>query len=134
MAKFDTSKIKDMTNNLVAYDLMKGRYEMKKIKFKHFTYVFVSILVLVIGTFSVDALTDNSISEKIKDAFKVKINDKEYNAKCDKTANGNMKCEIGADVTGNGDVSFEIDKDYIDKIDVTGDSEGTLFTIKATAE
>lgn len=134
MAKFDTSKIKDMTNNLVAYDLMKGREEMKKIKFKHFTYAFVSVLVLVIGTFSVNALTDNSISNAVKDALKVKINDKEYNAKCDKTANGNMKCEIGADVTGNGDVSFEIDKDYIDKIDVTGDSEGILFTIKDTAE
>lgn len=134
MAKFDTSKIKDMTNNLVAYDLMKGRDEMKKIKFKHFTYAFVSILVLVIGTFSVDALTDNSISNAVKDALKVKINDKEYNAKCDKTANGNMKCEIGADVTRNGDVSFEIDKDYIDKIDVTADNEGTLFTIKDTVE
>ena len=35
MAKFDASNIKEKTNYLVAYDLMKGRDELKRIKIKH---------------------------------------------------------------------------------------------------
>ena len=117
MAKFDASNIKEKTNYLVAYDLMKGRDELKRIKIKHFTYIFIAVLVLAGGTFSVDAMTDNSISNTIKEALKINVNKKDYNAKCDKTENGNMKCTIGSEVTGSSDLSLEIDKDDLDKLD-----------------
>lgn len=117
MAKFDASNIKEKTNYLVAYDLMKGRDELKRIKIKHFTYIFIAVLVLVGGTFSVDAMTDNSISNTIKEALKINVNKKDYNATCDKTENGNMKCTIGSEVTGSSDFALEIDKDDLDKLD-----------------
>ncbi len=117
MAKFDASNIKEKTNYLVAYDLMKGRDELKRIKIKHFTYIFIAVLVLAGGTFSVDAMTDNMVSNTIKEALKINVNKKDYNAKCDKTENGNMKCTIGSEVTGSSDLSLEIDKDDLDKLD-----------------
>ena len=119
MAKFDASNIKEKTNYLVAYDLMKGRDELKRIKIKHFTYIFIAVLVLAGGTFSVDAMTDNMVSNTIKEALKINVNKKDYNAKCDKTENGNMKCTIGSEVTGSSDLSLEIDKDNLDKLDKT---------------
>lgn len=119
MAKFDASNIKEKTNYLVAYDLMKRSEEMKTIKLKHFTYVFIAVLVLVGGTFTVDAMTDNMVSNTIKEALKINVNKKDYNATCDKTENGNMKCTIGSEVTGSSDLSLEIDKDNLDKLDKT---------------
>ena len=129
MAKFDTSKIKNKTNNLVAYDLMKRSEEMKTIKLKHFTYVFIAVLVLAGGTFTVDAMTDNSISNAVKDVLKIKVNDKDYNAKCDKTSDGNMKCSVGAEITGTGDYSFEINKDYLDKVDISFNEYGSNINV-----
>lgn len=134
MAKFDASNIKEKTNYLVAYDLMKRSEEMKTIKLKHFTYVFIAVLVLVGGTFTVDAMTDNSISNAVKDVFKIRVNDKDYNAKCDKTIEGNMKCRVDSEITGDADVSFEINKDYLDKIDVTADKNNIEFNINAKTE
>lgn len=117
MAKFDASNIKEKTNYLVAYDLMKGRDELKRIKIKQFTYIFIAVLVLAGGTFSVDAMTDNSISNTIKEALKINVNKKDYNATCDKMDNGNVKCNLGSEVTGSSDFALEIDKDDLDKLD-----------------
>lgn len=117
MAKFDASNIKEKTNYLVAYDLMKGRDELKRIKIKHFTYIFIAVLVLAGGTFSVDAMTDNSISNTIKEALKINVNKKDYNATCDKMDNGNVKCNLGSEVTGGRDFALEIDKENLDKLD-----------------
>lgn len=127
----DTSNIKKRTNNLIAYDLMKGSEEMKKIKLKYFAYIMVGISVLVGGTFTVDAVTDNSISKIVKDVFNIKVNNQDYNAKCVKMADGNLKCSVDSKDLGGNDFSFEVNKDYLDKINITAANDNIEFSIDA---
>ena len=119
MSQIDASKIKEKTNNLITYELMRRNEEMKKSKLKHITYIFIAVLVLAGGTFSVDAMTDNSISNAVKDALKIKVNNEDYNAKCDKTSDGMMKCILDESVLGNsGEAILEISEEYIGDIEV----------------
>lgn len=110
MSHIDASKIKKMTNNLVAYQVYERNEKMKKNKLKHFTYAFLAVVFLSAGTVSVDAMTDNAISNAIKDVLKVRVNDKDYNTKCQPGENGKMVCTLDESVLGDHSVEFEVDE------------------------
>lgn len=129
---FDASKIKEQTNNLIAYELYERSENLKKHKLKTMSFIILSIMLLIVGTFTVNAMTDNAITNTIKDAFKINVNDKDYNAKCEKLSNGNLKCSLGEEVLEKGtETSFEINKDYVDKIDASLKDNILEFSIKS---
>ncbi|MDE5539279.1 MAG: hypothetical protein K2J20_02190 [Bacilli bacterium] len=126
MSKIDTGKIKEITNDLIGYELYKRKEIMKKNKLKHLGYAAIAVVVLAGGVVSVDALTDNSISNTIKNTLSVKVNDKDYNAKCTKNEKGVLVCNLDSEVLGEGnEATFEISEEYIDGVSVDA-SDGDL--------
>lgn len=125
MNEIDTKKIKKMTNNLIAYDNYEKERKMKKKKIKQITFTFLALFVVIGGTITVDAATDNAISNLVKDALTVKVNGQDKNANCEKLSNGNYKCTIDKEVTGNdSEVIVEYNKDLLkNDIDLKYDSK-----------
>lgn len=131
MSQFDASKIKEMTNTLVAYDLMRKDEEMRVLKFKHITYIAIAVVLLIGGTISVDAMTDNSISNAVKDVLKIKVNNEDYNAKCTKTTEGNMKCKIDSNILEGGEATFEVSSDALENVEVNADKNNFELIINS---
>lgn len=82
MKKIDVNKIVALTNQKIAYSIYMREEKMKMKKIKIVMSVFLIGIFLIGGTIGVDAMTDNSISKAIKEILTVKINNKDYNAKC----------------------------------------------------
>lgn len=132
MKEIDTKNIIKKTKALVAYQNFEKEEQMKKIKIKHFTYALIAMSVLLGGTFTVDAMTDNSISNAIKNVFPIKVNDQEQNAKCEKTSNGKIKCVLDKEVLGTSEeYSFETDEENLNNMKAeVKDNEFTIIIDK----
>lgn len=125
MSRLDIDKIVEMTNNKIGYDLFKKEERMRKYKMKKVFCIFMGVFILLIGTISVDALTDNSIGKAIDNFVNVTVNGKDNNANCTKNADGTLSCKIeGSEST------FEITeagKQYNYDIDIeTSDGEESV--------
>ena len=96
MNKIDTERIKNMTNQMIGYENYKKEKVMKKKKMKKIAYVFLSAITLCMGTLTVDALTNNAISDTVKDMFSIRTNidGKENNASCIKQDDGTFTCTV----------------------------------------
>lgn len=97
MNKIDTERIKSMTNELIGYENYKREKKMKREKIRNITFVMVGAITLSLGTLTVDALSNNAISNKIKEVFSmnVNINGQEEKSSCVKNEDGTITCTIG---------------------------------------
>lgn len=105
MNKIDTERIKIMTNQVIGYENFKKEKAMKKMKMKKAIYVFLGAVTLCVGTLSVDALTNNAISNTVKDIFSINV-DIDGNKKissCIKNEDGTITCTVD-----NKDTTYEI--------------------------
>lgn len=117
MPNNDTDNIKKMTKEKIAYLNYEREENMKKNKMKHIVVLTIAIGLFACGTITANALTDNSIVDTVKDVLKLKVDDQEYNANCQKEENGDITCNIPDSVTnGNGESKITVSKEYIDKI------------------
>lgn len=101
MNKLDTEKILKRTNNLIGYELYEREERIMKKKFKNTLVAVAAVLILSGGTFTVNAMTDNSIVNSVKNVFGIKVNGEEKNATCERTENGSLKCKVDESVLGN---------------------------------
>ncbi len=101
MNKIDTERIKSITNQMIGYENFKKEKIMIKNKIKKVTYVFLGTITLSMGTLTVDALTNNAISDTIKNIFSIKmhIDGQEQNASCFKKENGIITCTTNNQIT-----------------------------------
>ncbi len=131
MNEIDTNKIKQMTNNLIAFENYEKERKLKKKKMKNMAFAFLALFVIVGGTITVDAATDNKISNAIKDMITVKVDGQDKNATCEKLDNGNIKCSLDEKSTNGEDISFEYDGNLIKKPEVSYDHkpEGDEFSM-----
>ena len=118
MDKVDTERIKKMTNLKISYDIYEREESLRKVKMKKIMFSVAFCFLTVAGAISVDAFTDNAVSNGIKEFFKVKVNGKDYNAKCDMTENGKYKCSIDKELTGEIGVSFELEDGDFDNTEI----------------
>ena len=140
MEKIDTEKIKEITNLKVGLTNYESEEFNRMKKLKVLSLTLLAGAILVGGTFTVDAMTDNAISTAVKDAvsdvLKVKVNGQDYNSHCEKLDDGTLKCTVDKEVVGNNietEVSVEINDEYIDSVQ-NGDSESGFNVIVETAE
>lgn len=112
--KIDTRNIKNMTNEMIGYDLFRKEEFMRKKKLKFRLVVAFIFTFISLGTLTVNAMTDNSIGKGIKNVLTVTINGKTKNASCEKTDDGFINCKLDEDVLGNGTestISYRTDVD-----------------------
>lgn len=78
---------------------------MKRMKMRKVAYVFLGAITLSMGTLTVDAMTNNAISNTVKDIFSINFNvdGEEKNASCIKQEDGTFSCTVEGE---NG--SFDI--------------------------
>ena len=105
MREIDTKHIKDMTSQMIGYENFKKEKVMKKMKMRKVAYVFLGAITLCMGTLTVDAMTNNAISNTVKDIFSINFNvdGEEKNASCIKLDDGTFTCTVDGE---NG--SFDI--------------------------
>ena len=105
MKGIDTERIKNMTNQMIGYENYKKEKVMKRMKMRKVAYIFLGAITLCMGTLTVDALTNNAISNTVKDMFLIRTNidGKENNASCIKQDDGTFTCTVDGE---NG--SFDI--------------------------
>ncbi len=96
MNKIDTEHIKIMTNQIIGFENYKKEKIMKKNNMLKVVYVFLGAITLCVGTLTVDAMTNNAISDTVKEMFSVKANidGKENNASCIKNTDGSFTCTV----------------------------------------
>ena len=96
MKQIDTEHIKNMTNQIIGYENYKKEKFMKRNNMKKVFYVFLGAITLCMGTLTVDAMTNNAISDVVKEIFSVKtsIDGKENNASCIKNTDGSFTCTV----------------------------------------
>ncbi len=115
MNKIDTHQIKEMTNQLIGYENFKMEEKMKKSKLRNIVLVFIGIILLGFSTITVNALTNNAVSDVIKKIIPFKAinkNDEDIkNATCTELNNGNISCIIEED-SEDDDNKFEITVEY----------------------
>lgn len=128
MDRIDTNKIKEMTNLKVSYDIFIREEDLRKHKMKKIVFGFTFCFLVIAGTISLDALTDNSISNGIKDFFKIKVNGEDYNAKCDRTENGTYKCNINDKLEDGQEILFEVDENNTGNLSVDVKDNEVNFT------
>ncbi len=130
MKKVDTENILKKTNQLIGYENYKREEKIMKKKLRNMTFVLVAVVTLVGGTFTANAMTDNSIVEGIKNAFKVQVNGEEKNAKCEKVKDGYLKCVLDNEVLGNdnSEVTIELDENYADDVSLSFSTDGENTT------
>lgn len=133
MIKTDTDKIKKMTYQKIGYENYE-KEELKKMKKTKYAIYSIGIIVTLIGgTFTVDAMIDNAISNTVKDFFTVKIDDKDYNAKCT-NQNGSITCTIDKELTGGAEIEYNFDektaKDYDIKAEYKDDESSITIDSK----
>lgn len=114
MSKIDTDKIIDLTNQKIAYSIYRKEEGVKMKKIKTCMSIFLIGLFLVGGTIGVDAMTDNSISEAIKDMLTIEVDNKDYNAKCVKSEKGEITCNVEANEANGSTTTFTFKEDSID--------------------
>ena len=138
MSNMDVERIKKMTNILVACDKFEKERIMRRKKVKKSLVVFLAVFILVGGSVSVDALTDNKISDTIKDVLNVRVNGEDKNAKCEKLNNGNVKCTLDDGIIDNGGLIFEYNAEESVRPEVTykqTDTEDEIyFTLKSVKD
>lgn len=115
----DTNKIKKITNNLIACENYEKERKMKNKKLKNTAFIFLALFIVIGGTISVDAATDNKISNAIKDMITVKVNGQDKNAKCEKLSNGNIKCSLDKEVINGNETTFEYNTNLMDPPEIT---------------
>ena len=105
MKEIDTERIKNMTSQMIGYENFKKEKVMKRMKMRKVAYVFLGAVTLCMGTLTVDAMTNNAISDTVKNMFSIKANidGKENNASCIKQDDGSFSCTVDGE---NG--SFDI--------------------------
>lgn len=113
MRKIDTNKIIDLTNQKIAYSIYIREEKVRMKKIKTSMSIFLIGLFLVGGTIGVDAMTDNSISKAIKDMLTVEIDNKDYNAKCVKSENGVITCNVEEKEKDGSTTTFTFKEDSI---------------------
>lgn len=126
MSKTNINKILNLTNDKIGYANFEREEIMKKAKMKKALYGFMGVCILTIGTASVNALTDNSITKAIDNLSKVKVNGEDYNATCKEKGDGSISCKVGD--TG---VIYEISeegKNYDYEIDVKTENNDADLT------
>ena len=126
MSKTNINKILEMTNDRIGYANFEREETMKKKQMKKIFYGFMGVCILTIGTVSVNALTDNSITKAIDNLSKVKVNGEDYNSTCTEKEDGSISCKVGD--TG---VIYEIPEEgqnYDYDIDITTDDNGSTIT------
>lgn len=109
--RIDTNHIKSLTSQMIGYENFKKEKVIKKMKMRKVLYVFLGALTLSMGTLSVDALTDNAISNTLKEMFSIDFNvdGEEKNASCIKKENGIITCTIDGDGTSiEKETTFDI--------------------------
>ena len=96
MKVIDTERIKNMTSQMIGYDNYKKEKVMKKMKMRKVAYVFLGAVTLCMGTLTVDAMTNNAISNTVKDIFSLNFNvdGEEKNASCIKQDDGTFTCTV----------------------------------------
>ena len=101
MREIDTERIKNMTSQMIGYENYKKEKVMKRMKMRKVAYVFLGAITLCMGTLTVDAMTNNAISNTVKDIFSINFNvdGEEKNASCIKNENGIITCTIEGDET-----------------------------------
>lgn len=107
MSSIDTTRIKEITNNRISYDLFLKEEEKKVKKIKKIGVITSICALFIIGTITVDAETDGAISTPIKNAIKIKTNGEDKNATCTKLDDGSLNCKIDQSVTGS-DTEVEV--------------------------
>ncbi len=128
-------RIKELTNSMIAYCNYEKERKVKKEKMRKITIAFMGIFLLVGGAISVDALTDNKISEAIKDVLTIKVDGQDKNAKCEKIGNGNVKCTLYEGLLDGEDITFEYsEKDGKPEVSYEHKPEGDEFTLTINNE
>lgn len=96
MNKIDTEHIKNMTNQIIGFENYNKEKIMKKNNMIKVVYVFLGAITLCMGTLTVDAMTNNAISDTLKEVFSIKTNidGKENNASCIKNTDGSFTCTV----------------------------------------
>ncbi len=130
MNRVDTENILNKTNQLIGYDNYKREERIMKKKLRNMIFMFVAVVILAGGTFTANAMTDNSIVEGIKNALSIKVNGEDKNAKCEKTSDGNLKCVLDGEILGDNDseVTVELDEKYLDDVSFSVTSDGGTTT------
>lgn len=123
MKTFDVNNIIVATENKIGIYNYEKEGIMRRKRFKIMGILVLSVAVIGAGTFTVDALTDNSIKKAVDDLVKVKVNGNEYNSTCVDSGDGTIKCKVGS--TGvEYSVTDEAEK-YDINLDVTEDGNET---------
>lgn len=131
MSNVNINRILEKTNNKIGYDNFESEENRRKMKIKKSLYLLTGIAVLSIGTLSVNALTDNSITKAIdnlsisKDNHNVsiKVNGNDAKTTCEELDNGRVLCKVN-----DQGIEYEITKeqtDYVLDISITED-DGTV--------
>lgn len=123
MVKIDTSNIKRLTKEKITFAIYEREEKMKKKKLAHLTIAIAVFSIIIGGTFTANALTDNkiadTITEKVKTVLRVKTNGNEYEANCYKETNGSITCTLPEELTGKGtEAKINVADEYLDKIDL----------------
>lgn len=131
MSSIDTTRIKEITNNCISYDLFLKEEEKKVKKIKKIGAITSICALFVIGAITVDAKTGGAISTPIKNAVKIQIDGENKNATCTKNEDGSINCKLDKSLTGNdSEVEVEVIDGQIDKIEMEYDTEsGELNTL-----
>lgn len=77
MSRLDLNKIKQMTNNKIGYSNYESEEFMKKKRIKLVIYCVSIFFLLILGTITVNAATNNSIIEFVTKIIKVNGTEKE---------------------------------------------------------
>lgn len=96
--KIDTKNIKNMTNEMIGFDLFRKEEFMRKKKLKFRLVIAFIFTFMTLGTLTVNAMTDNSIGKGIKKILTITINGEVRNASCEKTDDLFIKCKLDVDV------------------------------------
>ncbi len=101
MSRLDTTRIKELTNNRISYDIFLKEEEKKMKKIKKIEVITTICALFITFTITVDAETGGAISTPIKNAIKIKVDGEDKNATCTKKEDGSLNCKIDESVTGS---------------------------------
>lgn len=129
MNKIDTKRILEKTNQMIGYEKSEREEKIMEKKLKKMSYAFIATITLLGGTFTINAMTNNSIVEGIKGLFTIKVNGTENNAKCEKTQEGTLKCQIDGNTNEEEkEITVEIDENLINNAKITNNNDKTTMT------
>lgn len=137
MFKIDTTNIKEMTKQKIAYSYYEREENMRKNKIRNLAIIAFIFSFFIGGTITVNALTDNKIADTVKETFKevlkVKSDGKEYDANCHKEDNGSITCTLPEELTGKDAESvINIFDGNIENLDVEYNKKDGEETVSIT--